>query len=410
MASCGGVCKWLVEFLSKQKGKKQDCLAETLDRCMRVLNNEIETDEDVYSPVDIIGGLRNRRWYISAEEQDAHEMFHVITQTLDEETAKYPGVVSLFDADSIQGTDHQVNENAITRTLSPLPALPHREMEHPFRGLLASQLECIKCQYRNPVRYDHFDSLSLSFPQKLWGTKSLEDLMLHYISAETVSNVECPGCGKVKQRSKETARMPLPRSTFKKQLTIGKLPQCLCIHIQRTTWLDNGLPFKTSDFISFPEILHMDDYVYCRNTTNKASRNGLVGGKHQPFFRPASGNLFNTGSSAPVNLLRTLNYDQRTSHSGLFLQQNQIPNLHSDVNHNGPEHTHSELTYKLSTVVVHQGDVMSGHFITYRKSPKTVKKERIRDKWLCCSDHNVRHVTVEEVLSSQAYMLIYERQ
>ena len=55
------------------------------------------------------------------------------------------------------------------------------------------------------------------------GTVSLDDLLLHYIGAETVSNVECPGCGKVKLRSKETAKLPLPRSTFKKKLTIGKV-------------------------------------------------------------------------------------------------------------------------------------------------------------------------------------------
>ena len=34
--------------------------------------------------------------------QDAHELFHVLTQTFDEETAKYPRIVSLFDADSIE--------------------------------------------------------------------------------------------------------------------------------------------------------------------------------------------------------------------------------------------------------------------------------------------------------------------
>ena len=56
----------------------------------------------------------------------------------------------------------------MTRSLSLLPVLPRREEELPFRGLLASQLECIDCQYRHPVRYDLFDSLSLSFPKQAW--------------------------------------------------------------------------------------------------------------------------------------------------------------------------------------------------------------------------------------------------
>ena len=56
----------------------------------------------------------------------------------------------------------------MTRSHGLLPVLPRREAEHPFRGLLASQLECLDCQYRHPVRYDLFDSLSLSFPKQAW--------------------------------------------------------------------------------------------------------------------------------------------------------------------------------------------------------------------------------------------------
>lgn len=60
------------------------------------------------------------------------------------------------------------NDRALSRIESPLPLLPERPMDHPFQGLLASQLECMECGYKNPVRYDHFDSLSLTFPQSVW--------------------------------------------------------------------------------------------------------------------------------------------------------------------------------------------------------------------------------------------------
>lgn len=39
---------------------------------------------------------------VSPLAKDAHEMFHILTGTLDEEAARYPSVASLFDADSIQ--------------------------------------------------------------------------------------------------------------------------------------------------------------------------------------------------------------------------------------------------------------------------------------------------------------------
>lgn len=60
------------------------------------------------------------------------------------------------------------NDRALSRIQSPLPLLPERPIDHPFQGLLASQLECMECGYKNPVRYDHFDSLSLTFPQSVW--------------------------------------------------------------------------------------------------------------------------------------------------------------------------------------------------------------------------------------------------
>lgn len=60
--------------------------------------------------------------------------------------------------------EYQSDKIAVSRTKGLLPVLPHREMEQPFRGLLASQMECQKCGFRNPIKYDAFDSLSLNLP------------------------------------------------------------------------------------------------------------------------------------------------------------------------------------------------------------------------------------------------------
>lgn len=119
--------------------------------------------------------------------------------------------------------------------------------------------------------------------------------------------------------------------------------------------------------------------------------------------------------SAPsVTLLKTLNYDSRRTQSGLFIQpQLEIQSPDSDVNHNGPTSvggaSDSSLLYKLSAVMVHIGGVASGHFLTYRRSPNTVKGRCRRDKWLCCSDRSVTPVSKMDVFSAEAYMLIYER-
>ena len=41
-----------------------------------------------------------------------------------------------------------------------------------------------------------------------------------------------------------------------------QLPQCLCIHIQRTYWHSNGIPYKNDTFIRFPEFLNLGPFMY----------------------------------------------------------------------------------------------------------------------------------------------------
>lgn len=61
--------------------------------------------------------------------------------------------------------------------------------------------------------------------------------------------------------------------------------------------------------------------------------------------------------------------------------------------------------YRLLAVIVHAGDAANGgHFITYRRGSL-----RSYHKWYLTSDHLVKEVSIEEVLSAPAYMLFYDR-
>ncbi|XP_045173405.2 ubiquitin carboxyl-terminal hydrolase 30-like [Mercenaria mercenaria] len=431
-AATPSVVSWLNEFVLKNTGNAhRQCLARPLLRTLNVLNNKEEDCGDVHSPADIIGALRSRRWVISHDQQDAHELFNVFTSTLDEESTKFPRILPLFDLPALESSSlrYQPSNIALTKTKGLLPVLPCRELDNPFRMLFASQLECVDCKYRHPVRYDLSDSLSLSFPKTAWSAIKLEVLLQRFITSEIVQDVDCPGCKKMqvqKLRNMEQegswGSVPMidenPKSSCLKRLTIGKLPQCLCLHMQRTQWLDSGIPLKKYEHVIFPEVLHMDDYVYTK--CEKSGRNGLLGGKalfgntviplpsQPPVLSPTSGH---------ITLLRALNYDSRISAHGLFLQpsspassqnaSSQHGSVQSDINHNSPKS--QDYTYKLTAVITHLGDVFSGHFVTYRRSPATKSGNKYSCKWLCTSDHAVKEVTLDEVLSTEAYMLFYER-
>ncbi|XP_060569742.1 ubiquitin carboxyl-terminal hydrolase 30-like [Ruditapes philippinarum] len=436
-ASTPSVVSWLNEFIEKNtENAHRQCLARPLLRTLNVLNNKEEDCGDVHSPADIIGALRSRRWVISHDQQDAHELFNVFTSTLDEENAKFPRILPLFELPALENSNlkYQPSNMASSKTRGLLPVLPCRELDNPFRMLFASQLECVDCKYRHPVRYDLSDSLSLSFPKTAWSAIKLEVLLQRFITSEIVQDVDCPGCKKIQaqkiKRLKEedgletnTLFVENPKSSCLKRLTIGKLPQCLCLHMQRTQWLDSGIPLKKYEHVVFPEVLQMEDYVYTK--CEKSARNGLLGGKalfgntviplpsQPPVLSPTSGH---------ITLLRALNYDSRISSHGLFLRPSSPAssqsatgqtvtshhtNVQSDINHNSPKS--QDYTYKLTAVVTHLGDVFSGHFVTYRRSPSTKAGNKYSSKWLCTSDHAVKEVTFDEVLSTEAYMLFYER-
>lgn len=126
-------------------------------------------------------------------------------------------------------------------------------------------------------------------------------------------------------------------------------------------------------------------------------------------------------NSGPVNLLRTLNFDQQFTQTGLFVhpqQSPQIPRELSDINHNAPPDALkagcSDFTYKLAAVICHLGDAQLGHFVSYRCGPHSTSTSHrsggdVASKWWLTSDASVRRVSKHQVLSSEAYMLFYER-
>ena len=43
---------------------------------------------------------------------------------------------------------------------------------------------------------------------------------------------------------------------------VFQLPQCLCIHLQRLTWSNEGTPIKRQEHVHFTEFLSMDRYKH----------------------------------------------------------------------------------------------------------------------------------------------------
>ncbi|XP_069788803.1 ubiquitin carboxyl-terminal hydrolase 30-like isoform X2 [Narcine bancroftii] len=400
LAACPSFIRWLSDFTTRYRldsSQEEHCtyLSVTLLQLLRE-----ETSEDVVDAGSLLEVLRMYKCHMSSfEEQDAHELFHILTSGLEDERDRQPRVAHLFDIQSLESPPESEENQMSCRSRGPLlpPPTPWKS-QHPFHGRLTSNMVCKQCEKQSPVRYDTFDSLSLSIPSVTWGRPLSLDLCLqHFISSETIQDVVCENCTKAgeKQNGQTTENQ---RTTFIKQLKIGKLPQCLCIHLQRLSWSNQGTPLKRNEHVQFSEFLSLDAYKY----RSPSQRLG-----HRRMSRPAS-----TGSFPHMLEATILSKPGSTQPS---LGKMQITNgacssLVTTPTFATRSYSSSVYLFRLMAVVVHHGDIHSGHFVTYRRSPPTSRNPlAVSSQWMWISDDMVRRGSLQEVLASNAYLLFYER-
>jgi len=212
----------------------------------------------------------------------------------------------------------------------------------PFTGLLTSKLSFTNGKSVSPVHYTAFNNITLNLPGGGLGTVTLDTLLQMFVSQERVENCEGSEQG--------------GEDNFMKQLTFGKLPDCLCFHIQRTGFA-GGQPYKRHDYVEFPVLLNMDRFTHTSQLTKSRSINMMM------------------------------------SNSG----PNSLPSQHT---------FHQQSLYQLRSVVVHTGGIHSGHYITYRKGPLGTKNS---SRWYYTSDSLIKQVPFSEVCRAPAYMIFYER-
>ncbi|AWP07083.1 putative ubiquitin carboxyl-terminal hydrolase 30 isoform 2 [Scophthalmus maximus] len=410
LAACPSFIRWLEEFSGSpttQSGKDNQ-LSSTLLQLLRALSSDEPGEEDVLDAGCLLDVLRLYRWHISSfEEQDAHELFHVLTSSLEEERDRQPKVTHLFDIQSLESLPDQVAKTMTCRSRAPLhPITSPWKFPHPFHGRLTSNMSCKRCEQQSPVRYDSFESLSLSIPLPQWGRLiSLDQCLQHFISSETIKEVECENCTRLQQKTTVKGQVPeSQRTTFVKQLKLGKLPQCLCIHLQRLTWSSEGTPIKRQEHVQFTEYLSMDRYKHDVSTQRSKRLTCAPKPKEAENSDDVIKKPITNGADAEHH--NNNNPFSNGTCSSLFLHSPGVnPQLSLTY-----DYSSTEYLFQLTAVLVHHGDMHSGHFVTYRRSPSSPLAARaFTSQWLWMSDDSVRKASLHEVLSSNAYMLFYER-
>ncbi|XP_041854538.1 ubiquitin carboxyl-terminal hydrolase 30 isoform X1 [Melanotaenia boesemani] len=414
LAACPSFIRWLEKFsgLPPIQSCKDNQLSTTLLQLLKALSNAEPGEEDVLDAGCLLDVLRLYRWHISSfEEQDAHELFHVLTSSLEEERDRQPKVTHLFDMQSLESLPDQDEKTMDCISRAPLHPIPGPwKFQHPFHGRLTSNMSCKHCEIQSPVRYDSFESLSLSIPLPQWGRPiSLDQCLQHFISSETIKEVECENCTKFQQSTTINGQvLESKRTTFVKQLKLGKLPQCLCIHLQRLTWSSEGTPIKRQEHVQFTEYLSMDRYKH--NTSAQRSQRIRCAPKaiKAENIDDSTERLTANGTDAEHH---NNNKPFSNGSCSVFLHSTGL-NTQLSLTHDYSIFpcSSAEYLFQLTAVLVHHGDMHSGHFVTYRRSPSSPRTSSpFSSQWLWVSDDSVRKASLHEVLSCNAYMLFYER-
>ncbi|XP_051489831.1 ubiquitin carboxyl-terminal hydrolase 30 isoform X2 [Apus apus] len=415
LSSCPSFIKWLEEFTAKYKREQNQptehrYLSVTLLHLLRALSCQEVTEDDVLDASCLLEVLRMYRWQISSfEEQDAHELFHVLTSSLEDERDQQPRETHLFDVHSLEPeiTQKQIicrTRGSVSGSLPPVSN--HWKSQHPFHGRLTSNMVCKHCEHQSPVRYDTFDSLSLSIPAAVWGRPmTLDHCLHHFISSESVKDVVCDNCTKIQaEGTLKGQSIENQRTTFVKQLKLGKLPQCLCIHLQRLSWSNQGTPLKRHEHVQFNEFLIMDIYKYhipvhksSQNELNQKNSEETAPGTKDGIAVKPSSDADQPPGTKPL-------FRNGACSSSFLMPSGTFPFAAF------PECSSPVYLYRLMAVVVHHGDMHSGHFVTYRRSPPPPRSPLpVSSQWLWVSDDTVRRASLQEVLSASAYLLFYER-
>lgn len=202
---------------------------------MLVMNREISVDDYKYTckvPGDVLMGLRTNGHKIGVQqEQDAYEVFMLIAMALNHEVElsvrrSQTGSMSVltdgrvFQEDPLPWSESEevippvdmspeagewaiIDDTGDYHITNRIYSKRRVEWSYnyktspnaPFRCLMFSQMQCLMCMKKNPVKLEATDSLTLSLPPPDTSVGlNVHDLLIRFMRPTLVHNVDCESC------------------------------------------------------------------------------------------------------------------------------------------------------------------------------------------------------------------------
>ncbi|CAO3656954.1 unnamed protein product [Mucor fragilis] len=396
---------------------------------IEMLNRPLPKPRSI-TPTDFLRALeRKSGGTINRDQQDAHELFQIISSVLtsEEEIQYRENATSLLDAATLRGFafgDNDPNgDNFETSSVSSFGTTAsmwssfsvctvgghlrprRRSPRNPFTGLAASKISCMNCGYTAPIRHHTFDNISLSAPQT--SNCTLEDCLKTYTKVDFLNDFQCRKCtlvatlesmtqelsaleqederatilnidmGRIKDALQSNIEATLygvplvtpqtaPRTT--KQTMFANPPKSLCLHISRSIYHPSGMIQKNHCQVEFSEYLDLAPYTtngYLNTTEPTASLSSPPPTPVLPHTRTSRTSLVYLRNMA--NGHRFTHHQQDGLGVALLNSNKEDRPIQNALPSLSVVPVSRAIQYKLCAVIVHYGNHNSGHFVTYRR-------------------------------------------
>ncbi|KAJ2609553.1 ubiquitin-specific protease ubp1 [Coemansia sp. RSA 1365] len=397
-----------------------------------------------HSPRALINSLGHKgRWIVSRNEQDAQELFQMLSSTL--QTVCRQTETSLFDSGFLAKTTPIENRIITISRRESCGSIPITDqqglsnsqddgnysnivsqgssLDNPLLGMAASRIACVNCGYTAAIRHFTFDNLSLAVPHV--ANTTIEDCLAMYTAIDQLDDFKCRLCT-LKATLEQTqadilchkSNLERLESTPKKAKREKALISKLC---NQQKLLQNALENDPEAELEGVHMASLPPGISTKQTMIARTPKILMLHLSRSIYMA---NGVSAKNPASVRLQRLLDISPFTTTGHISTSASKpISGPSVPVNMYSPkslaEVRRRNCLYRLCAVVIHSGAHDSGHFYAYRRvvglntGDDYVDTEALladTAQWFLVSDISSTEVSLDTVLNAgNGYLLFYER-
>ncbi|BGO88882.1 hypothetical protein NBRC10512_002239 [Rhodotorula toruloides] len=401
-----------------------DSLLDTLE----ALNTPSTSRPAPLRPLELANALAasspsRRRLLASSDQQDAHELWGMIRDAVEEEAGKVLSAQERAEAAGSGLKEVAKLKSGLGITVSKKRS--RRGATDPWFWLRSQRIKCMQCGYVRDTRHEGEELLMLQVPAVT--SCSLYDLLAEYTKTDLISEYDCRKCAMLATLAKlegqrdrlaltassDRASSPPPPAKSKNPFelppeatTEGKAKTMTASRKDRRRKMQ-----KLVDKVK--SAVDAGDWEKEFGEDVKMERSGSAAGKLVRFAR------------TPDILMIHLNRSTHYSYAGPIKNSCQVTfpeylNVSPFCDGTQPRSTTEDSppppsdVYRLSSLVVHYGSHSFGHYVAFRRRPlldadSDSTTQAALPEWYRISDETVDPSSVNEALRANPFLLFYER-